>query len=275
MADIPSNIDKINDSEVAFEASLSEVLFNKIGANINALIDQNTFQEFTSGGTYDIDLEADYLLIAACGAGGSGAGPTPRLTSTGQIQNEGGEGCPLYIQLVPVVGGETATITIPGVTAGGAAGASGVDGGNTIFSTPSNGSVIWYGGKGGQNGRVARTYEVLARSGPSYCLGGYFTTSSFPSYVETAPEKSVFQSSNGNLIGAEAGGGGGGSGSFGPGGNGGNGLSGNGGNSGGDAALTAYGSGGGSGGMISGATPSGTGGDGAPGYLAILRALNV
>ena len=75
MADIPSNIQKMNDDEISFEASLSEQLLNKIGANINALIDlSGNFQIFTANGTWDVPDGITFAQVIACGGGGGGAG---------------------------------------------------------------------------------------------------------------------------------------------------------------------------------------------------------
>lgn len=52
MADIASNIDKLNDLEVSANAPLTEALNNKFGANINGLIDLRTL--LLLGGTVKV-----------------------------------------------------------------------------------------------------------------------------------------------------------------------------------------------------------------------------
>ena len=60
MANLPPVSSKITDTEVDFQANLSEVLFTRLGSNINELIDRTTnlfgtggIQIFTSSGTYN------------------------------------------------------------------------------------------------------------------------------------------------------------------------------------------------------------------------------
>ena len=75
MADIASAKVKINDTEVGADKPVSEALFNKIGADINYLIDElpdNFTQEFTSSGTFTVPSDVAVVTVTACGGGGGG-----------------------------------------------------------------------------------------------------------------------------------------------------------------------------------------------------------
>jgi len=75
MSDIPGNIQKLNDLEIAFESPVSETLMNKIGANINALIDQSPFQnevDFTFSQVWQVPEGVTTVLLFGCGGGGGG-----------------------------------------------------------------------------------------------------------------------------------------------------------------------------------------------------------
>lgn len=288
MADIPGVLDKINDLEVAFDASVSEQLLNKIGANINELIDLNTTNIFLTGGTYDIPLNATKLLVVACGGGGGGASGGTNPSSVNDPGPQGGYGALLSMQTIDVTGGETATITIGSGGAGGAAtgggvnGNSGSAGGSTIFSNPSDGARTWFGGPGGLAGitTTATTAEQIISDqrfmrtlAPYHTPGGYNINNTLPSVVSITSGAGLYLGgTNGtNTEPGRIGGGGGGGGSFGVGGNGSNSANPSG-PAGSDAAATAYGSGGGA--SAVGVTMSAKGGDGAQGFFFILRTFS-
>lgn len=139
MADIAGNIDKMNDIEIASDAPLTQTLMDKIGANINALIDINTdnTETFTSNVVYVVPEGiggADVWVGGVSGGGGGGG------TST-----DGG------------VGGTSSfgsVITFPGAPGGRKSYSSqGTLAGNTIF-VPNGGPGSTKGGSG------ASTYGV-------------------------------------------------------------------------------------------------------------------
>lgn len=141
MADVPSNIDPMNTLEVAFESPLSATLLNKISANINALIDQGpfqNFQEFLTGGTFNVPEAVEQVLLVGCGGGqGASAGNT---TTTGTT-----------------VGADTtfgALATFKGASFDGASVANGGYGGDGAALTPLNGrtGVEFVGGAAGAGG---------------------------------------------------------------------------------------------------------------------------
>lgn len=285
MAELPSVIDKILSEETDTEQPVSSALAQKFGSDINALIDALTFAEFTSGGTYNIPLQTTHLLVAACGGGGGGAGSDRSLVTAGEFAGFGGEGVELSLQLLPVVGGETATVAIGAGGAGGGASTNGSDGGNTTLATPSNGTATWFGGRGGDvlrrmanNASFSTDYtknfdlsKFVTKNSYSTAGGGVFWRN--PNDWPAIPgQNSIYPAgTNGVRVGDAGGGGGGGGGSFGPGGNGSDGSFGVP-SPGGSAAATSYGSGGGASGVGAGLN---IGGSGAGGYLAILRALNI
>ncbi len=86
MADIVSDLSKMNDIEIAANAPLTEALHNKIGANINALIDGRLFTNsttFTVTGTFNVPEGATIGMLFSCGGGGGGGGPNVNNGSDG------------------------------------------------------------------------------------------------------------------------------------------------------------------------------------------------
>ncbi len=76
MADIESDLEKMNDLEIAANRPHTLTLMNKIGANINGLIDEGAFsnkQEFLVSSNFAVPEFVTQVLILACG-GGRGAG---------------------------------------------------------------------------------------------------------------------------------------------------------------------------------------------------------
>ena len=81
MADLVSNIQKLNDIEVAQKAPVSESVLSKLGANINALIDLMGFksQTFSSSSTFDVPVNVTKVLIFfRPGSGGGSHGISRR-----------------------------------------------------------------------------------------------------------------------------------------------------------------------------------------------------
>lgn len=95
----------------------------------------DTVQVFTSSGTFTVPNDIYKLLIEAWGAGGGGCN-----TSGGSSQTGGGGGGYGFL-LLDVTPGQAINYT---VGTGGAAGAPGSDGGNTVV-----GAMTVHGGKGG------------------------------------------------------------------------------------------------------------------------------
>jgi hypothetical protein len=116
---------------------------------------------FTSSGTWTAPLDANFINIVLVGAGGGGAqGSTPTGSSIG---SGGGGGGLVWVNNVPVIPGQTYTVT---VGSGGATGvvANASAGGNTWFN--SSNYIIAYGGGGG---RILQTNPLLPRGiGGSY-----------------------------------------------------------------------------------------------------------
>ena len=279
MAEIPSNIVKILDNEVDFQKNLSEQLLNKFGATINGLVDRLDITIFTSSGTYDIPLNVTHLLIGACGGGGGGASGRKGASTGDHISQRGGDGCRFVFNMTPVVASEQATITIgagglgaSGGSGNGFSGIAGGDGGDTLFTTPSNGTVTWFGGKGGAAATSNDRWYDVRRRAQYHTLGGFYYGNQFSgNRFQVQAEAGLYA---GGLVGgtggsAGNGGGGGGGGDFGVGTDG---------TSGGlstsasaqDVAATSYGSGGGASGSAT--NGSGNGGDGGQGILIIFGA---
>lgn len=145
MADIASAIDKMNDVEIAADAPLSEALLEKIGANINGLIDRGLkFDEFTANGNWTAPEGVTEVLLIGCGGGGGGGGAPP---SGGVSGGFGGNGAPLGIRRLTVIPGNTYSVTIGAGGAGGGISTNGQTGTPSVF-----GSVTFLGGRGGSSG---------------------------------------------------------------------------------------------------------------------------
>jgi hypothetical protein len=152
MADIPGNIDKLNDIEIASNAPITETLMNKIGANINQLIDlagiASNSQEFTANGVFNVPEGVTSILVEAIGGGGGGA------EGDAGIPGGGGASASREFQLFTVTPLAALSVGIgAGGTGGAAAGSqqpSGTAGGNTAI----DGFVVSRGAPGGQGNRV-------------------------------------------------------------------------------------------------------------------------
>lgn len=300
MADIISDLDKINDIEVAFNAPVTEALFEKIGANINALIDEyfENVITFTANGTWTCPENKTRILVGACGGGGGG-GNSSLGGGFAEIRGAGGGAAAAFqFYLLDVVPLTIYNITIgaggtgpAGRVIGGGAGdgnMDGGDGGSTLFDT----LLTFRGGRGGIRGLIPTVagaklgLSVTTGSGAdAYRSGGEAYSGGANGgdfgYINWAGEDvpgargqgSTFF--NGGIGGANVtsgtvftGGGGGGASIFGAGGAGGAGKTSGPANNGVAASATAYGAGGGGGGGVGALTGAG-GGAGAPGILKI------
>ena len=75
MADIASSVNKMNDVEIDNNAPLTEALFTKLGANINAFADRTMGrEEFTSSGTFAVPTTVTRVFVIGVGGGGGGGG---------------------------------------------------------------------------------------------------------------------------------------------------------------------------------------------------------
>lgn len=148
MADIVSAIDKMNDVEIAADAPLSETLLEKIGANINGLIDRGLrFDQFLSNGSWVAPDGVTEVLIIGCGGGGGGGACLGGTRPGGQ----GGAGAPLAVSRFTVIPGNSYAVVIGAGGGGGVGTANGADG----FPSTFGGSLVLQGGQGGANFVVA------------------------------------------------------------------------------------------------------------------------
>lgn len=139
MADIPGNLLKMNDIEIAQEAPLTESLFLKLGANINALIDRVIdVQTFTANGNYTVPGPVGSnarLIIFGCGGGSGGNGAAARQSGESALlisNGAGGHGAALGIVQSLQVSETIIPITI------GAGGTGGTGGNNVTLPTISS-----------------------------------------------------------------------------------------------------------------------------------------
>lgn len=232
----------------------------------------------TSSTTININntIGAGWLEMVAGGGGGRSSGGG---TATGGGGGGAGEYCQNF--MVPLVPGETVTVTIGAGGAGGTAGSNGSAGGTTSFACTA-GTFSVLGGSG-----AASTNNSGAGGGPRGAA--VVTATGGAGSLGTAESPCHFGGSAGgagNTSGNNGGGGGGAPGYLVGGGSGiGNGSGGGGGGGGGSiwgvggaggagnaagasAASTAYGAGGGGAGGNSGVSKAG--GDGAPGYVLLM-----
>lgn len=205
MVDLPSELEKIQQEETEFEGPVSEALAQKIGKDINGLIDGiNSFQEFTANGTYAVgaNIQKAFLKIIG-GGGGGGGGGFSQETGIGPSDaagggGGGGEGAVPHVYIVPLVPGEVLNIQIG---AGGAAGpggnspANGGNGGATIV-TGTNFTITVPGGLGGTRG------ENFNTSGSAFdaSLGGPGGNSGAPTLIDHISTPGGNGGDGGNLV---------------------------------------------------------------------------
>lgn len=217
--DLPHNFSGfIQIEDCQFKAAASENTMQKIGQNINAIIDKTLrFDEFTTPGVYSWTVPVGVTGILVEGIGGGGGG-------TAGTNGKGGAGGIKTIKSLSVTPGDIHSITI------GSGGSGGGNGGSSLFGV----LATFLGSKGGAGtinsasnifpGGIGQNY---GQASESFSGGDYYHPGGGSSY-----------------------GGGGGASSYGPGG-GGTVNSGTGGDGGG------YGAGGGGGGTAGGSGGSG------------------
>lgn len=125
MASLPDVDDDITDVEVQFQASLSELLFERLGGAINFLRKRSSnFLSFTANNTWTVPAGVSQVLVQGCGGGGGGRGGIG-----GGNPPAGGNGALYYARVVSVTpaanisitigaGGAGATINLPGSNGG-------------------------------------------------------------------------------------------------------------------------------------------------------------
>jgi len=173
MADIVSDIDKVTTDDVAADAPLSEAFFEKLGANINGLIDRGLkFDQFTANGTWTCPEGVTEVLLIGCGGGGGGGGCAGGTRPGGQ----GGGGAPFGVRRASVTPTTVYTVTIGAGGAGGVGAANGQDGFPTTFVNFPSLSVQFNGGYGGAEfstaDREIKTKGVGAQGGGPSEQGG-------------------------------------------------------------------------------------------------------
>lgn len=282
MSNLPGVIAKVTVEETDFDSNLTESLMQKLGKNINGLIDLiNNVELFTTSTTFVVPDNINQLFMVGCGGGGGGGGATTPYAGGG------GAGSPPVLMVRGVVPGETLTINIG---AGGAAGlgqnitpggTSGGDGGNTTITGSVSGELaLWRGAPGGKSGTVSSEggvgdftlFEAKLLAGMIIVNGGNGgrpgggTTGGYSIYINSVTS----QPGTRGISPPTGGGGGGGGAGLTRGGNGGNGGTSAGGGvpiSSGDPG-TGYGAGGGGGGGGGGSNGGHSGGDGFQGFVA-------
>jgi hypothetical protein len=172
VADVPSNLEKINTVEISEDSPVTVALMNKFGASVNGLIDAVNLitaklgdgllkiQDFTSNGTWIKPDGVSIVFVWGIGGGGGGS-VTPSGWTTGSTKRfPGREG---FSKFVPVVVTDDVSVTIgqggvPGLSQN-TQGAGG-SGGDTVF-----GDVIFRGGYGGLSSQTATLPDYLINYG--------------------------------------------------------------------------------------------------------------
>ena len=162
MADIVSNIDKMNDVEISADAPLTQTVMDKIGANINGLIDiAGSFQSetFNSSGTWTAPEGVTSCVVIGCGGGGGAGGAN---YNGDQGESAGGYGALRGVAFCSVTPFTSYTVTIGAGGAGGSgtSGAAGATGSNTTFGS----LATFLGAPGGSGGTFGSSYIVYANS---------------------------------------------------------------------------------------------------------------
>lgn len=154
MADLPDSTIKINDIEVAQDATITEQLWRKVGGAINYLLDFGfQFEEYTTVGSHSFIVPATvrFVFVSGCGGGGGGAGAYP--ASSDGSGGSGGNAASYYQGLyLPVTPGDTIGITVADGGLGGDTSSTpasgGSDGGDTIVLLNGSNVFRFKGGKG-------------------------------------------------------------------------------------------------------------------------------
>lgn len=244
---LSSIIDKILSEETNANQPVSQAVVQKIGQNINALIDQfSSVDSFTTAGVHNwvVPDNTTRVLLYGCGGGGGGAGNSPGVGYP-RYGGGGGGGAACVWQFVDgLTPGDIIAVTVGSAGPGGAYNANGGAGGNTtfgafttfrgasggkIFSTnsnigvldPNNAACLFVAGSSGSG-------VVLGGVGDGGACGGgtVFNVDSFGNFIPIAAANGQ---NSARFIGGATyapisgpfGGGGGGASMFGHGGNGG------------------------------------------------------
>jgi len=160
MADIVSNAAKMNDLEISADAPITEDLFEKIGANINYLLDLAALgvTTYLVNGSYTVAEGQNRILVKMCGGGGGGGAGGANGPAGGGAGGAGGSVLETMLNVTPL-DVHAVTIGIGGVGAGanggtgtGGTGSAGTDTTFGIIATAKGGAP----GTGGQGRRPRR-----------------------------------------------------------------------------------------------------------------------
>lgn len=294
MANLPDGPPvKVNDVEVTGDGPITESLLNKIGVDLNYLI-QNApnyqsvklqRQIFTANGTFPVPSNTSLVLLIGCGGGGGGGGGPGINSSNGA---NGGDGAPMIHTSFNVTPSASVSVTIGVGGPGGSAGSSGIGTNGSDGSTTLFGSRAFIGGRGGGAGQTppfggygaignlsaaqiaelirfnflaTRTINNQGYTGGALGGSGGITVNAAVSdgYKGQSTGEAIGGNGGTKAVGKSAGGGGGAS--FGSGGVGGDGGVNN---------ATAGSTGGGGGGGCASSPNGGTGANGGNGYLIVI-----
>lgn len=174
----------MNDLEIGFNKPVSQQLMDKIGANINALIDSfNGYAEyFYTGSTqqFTIPESVTRVLVFASGGGGGGGGGYYRTSAAAANSvfgpGAGGQSAGLLVRTVEVIGGNTVDIIVGAGGAGGAKNSTAGDGKATNGGSGGNTTVVDWGvtAKGATGGRAGYSYvDYITASSNGIYIDGY------------------------------------------------------------------------------------------------------
>lgn len=135
---LSSIIDKILSEETNANQPVSQAVVQKIGQNINALIDQfSSVDSFTTAGVHNwvVPDNTARVLLYGCGGGGGGSGPGDYETTTYWPGGGGGGAACVWQYVDGLTSGDTITVTIGAGGVGGGNQADGGAGGDTLFGS--------------------------------------------------------------------------------------------------------------------------------------------
>lgn len=219
MANIVSDILKMNDLEIGNDKPLTTALLTKIGANINGLIDlAGNVQTVTSSGSWVVPEAVTRVMVLGCGGGGGGAGGNGLIGTSG----DGGFGSQPILTTILVSPLQTLTITIGGGGAGGGGSLTplgpfdGVAGGNTSV-TGTGVDLLFKGADGGKSSNSTQVPSLMLPT-VSMVAGGAGRPYNLGFFAGIPGERSLFALGGAGGAGAGAslgsGGGGGGAGFY-------------------------------------------------------------
>lgn len=164
MANLPGDLEYVNDIEVGGDNPVTQALIEKMGGSINALVAlAQGHQEFLANGNFTVPENVTRVFVFACGGGGGGAG----AAAAGTLGLGGGCGAMPVLIPVKVTPGAIHAVTI-GAGGNGGTAASGADGTATAF-----GSLLSFAGASkGFNASVSQPPTTWRGNGP-FIAGGF------------------------------------------------------------------------------------------------------